>query len=377
MSDRTTSEFPRRLEDITTDWLAERLVESRIEGGNRLNGFSSRPVPKQGMTSLAHVLDLSYDGDPGDAPARIIAKFAVDIEPVRVALAANRGYEREISFYNHFGKDAGICVPACYWAEYDAETTACGLLLEYVDNIRTTDVFSGEVTEIEDLVTCLAPFHARWWNHPEALERLTPGLAPFLIELANERLAPALETMKGNYAEEVGDTLISLVELWLANCQTYASHERAEPQTLIHGDLHRDQILFLSGGTEPFYVIDWQMAACDTGANDLAHLLTAGLRPDQHEVHADSLIERYHAGLITAGVEDYPVEQLRDSVRMGVARLALFYMNAFALGDVAPVLAWWDGDEVRRHHSFWDVTCGWTTRALEQHSVLEYLESLA
>lgn len=367
--------FPSEIGEVTVGWLGECLRERGVPGAERLRSFDAEPVARQGMTSLAHVLTLDYEGEGGVAPRTMLAKFSLDSKPVKEAFAANRGFEREVAFYNSFGANAGIPVPRCYWARYDAEANRCGMLLEYVENTRATDVFTGRVEEIEPVVAHLASFHAKWWNRPE-LKGVYPGQAPFMLDLILEKLTLSLDSIKSHYRSEVGDTLIDLLELWIPNAHRFADHERSKPQTLCHGDLHREQILFPLADGDPLCVIDWQLVASDSGATDLAHLLVSGLRPEQRERKERELVERYHAGLLKHGVADYSLDDVWASYRQGVARLALFYMTAFAMGDITPVVAWWESDAKRKEFSFWEATCGWTSRALEDHRVLDHLRRL-
>lgn len=364
--------FPAGVDEITTDWLRQRLAEARVAEAGRLRGFRAEPVAKQGMTSLAHVLTLDYDGNCPGAPGSLLAKFSLDLAPVKEALAANRGFEREVTFYTRFGDRAGIPVPRCYWARHDAEANRCGLLLEYIPGMRAADQFSGTVDEVAQVVPHLATFHARWWGRDTELAALPQGLAPFMVDLYLARLRPALETVRSRYRTEVGDTLIELIELWIEGAHRIAESERRRPRTLCHGDLHREQILFPTRDDDTIRVIDWQLAAADGGATDLAHLLTAGLRPGQRAEAEAELVARYRATLAEHGVE-IPADDVEDAYRLGIARLAVFYMTAFAMGDITPAVAWWEADDKRKGVSFWEGVCGWTTAAVEANGVIGLL----
>lgn len=368
---------PRRIDEIELEWLNETLRESGVLGDAHVRSFHAAPVPKQGMTSLAHVVTLDYDERSETAPGSLIAKFSLDAPPIQEAMASNRGFEREVAFYQGPGRDAGIPVPRCFWADYDPESNSCGLLLEFVEGMRTTDVFSGTVDEIELVVDRLAPFHSKWWGRTDGLQGIPPGQSPFMLELYKARLVPALDNIKDRYRVEAGETLVELIELWLDQAEKLARHEAAKPQTLCHGDLHREQVLFpaAAGGTP--CVIDWQLAAADTGPTDLAHLLLSGLHPEQRQREETHLVERYHAGLLESGVQGWSLDDTWESYKQGLARLALFYLTAFAAGDMAPIIAWWDSDEKRRGTSFWDVSCGRPAQAIEQHGVLDLFRRIA
>ncbi len=365
-------DFPRDVDGITVEWLRERLREKAPLAAGRLRSFQAEPVAKQGMTSLAHVLTLDYDDNPGHLPRKLLAKFSLDSAPVKAALAGNRGFEREVAFYTRFGEDPGITTPRCHWAQFDAGEGRCGLLLDYVEDTRITDVFTGQVKDIESVTAALAPFHARWWNSP-ALKSTLPGMAPFMLEPILVRLRLAIDNMRGVYRDQVGETLIAAVAFWLDNALFLAEKEQRQPQTLCHGDLHREQILFPQSAMGPIFVFDWQLSGHDTAATDLAYLLVSGLRPEQRQAHERGIVEAYYADLIRYGVQNYSIDQLWQSYRLGIARQAMFYMTVFAIDDVAPVLDWWSNDEKRQNFSFWDVSCLWVSQALKDHEVLPRL----
>ncbi|WP_193173489.1 oxidoreductase family protein [Nisaea nitritireducens] len=374
MIDRVHAAAPTSVEQITTEWLKECLMSSGQTGAERLIGFTAEPVGTPGMTSVVHVLSLSYEGDAGGAPTKLAAKFSLDLEPVKQALSSNRGYEREFLFYKHFGADAGIPTPLCYWASYDATETRCGLLLEYLDGTCSSNRFIGTSSEIEPIIDRLAAFHARWWNKADGHAGLIPAFAPYLVDLILEKLESSLRNIKAHHRARVGDTLVELVEFWLSHAHEISELERAKPQTLCHGDLHREQILFPASPGGPLNIIDWQMAGSDSAALDLSFLLSGGLRPEDRSRNEVAFIERYYASLTDSGVDDYSMEELMGSYRVSIARQAVFSMMAFAMEDLTPVFAWWDSSPDRKNFSFWDVTCGWATMALDEHQVLNQLK---
>lgn len=370
--------FPARLSEVTVDWLNDVLVEKRILTTERVAAFTVEPVPLQGLTCSVHVLTLSYDRPSARAPQKLILKISTDNPAARQALAANRGYQREVSFYSNIGSDAGIPVPACYAARYNAEDDSCVLLLDYIDNTCQKDVFSGVPEDVDLAVEHLAALHAGWWGRERELESrgIVYAQAPFLLDIYLEKLTAALGCLSGRYRTDAGPTLMSLLDLWLPNARLFADHFRKGPLTLCHGDFHRNQILFPVAGRNPFCVIDWQLVTIDSGATDLAHILVTGLFPDQRRARERELVEKYYALLLQHGVIDCSIDRIREQYALGVVKLALFYLTTFAMGDVQPIVDWWAADEKHKGVSFWDMLCGWPSRALEEHGALELLEGI-
>ncbi len=368
--------FPERLSEITVAWLNEVLTKKYASPPGRVRSFDAEPIARQGVTSTIYLITLTYDREPHRGPDRLIAKFSSDNEAVREALAANRGYQREVGFYLAVGDDAGIPVPRCYAACYDAASNRCLLVLDYIDNTCERDVFSGTVADIELAVRHLAAFHARWWGKEGALTGFTRGMAPFLVELYAGKLTDSLNHIRTRYRDQVGPTLISLLELWLENTPLFARYFQRGPLTLCHGDFHRNQLLFPITDGDPFCVIDWQLVCIDSGPTDLAHIIVTGLLPDQRRQKEREIVEEYHRLLLAGGVRNHSRDDTWLQYRLGIVKLALFYLSAFAIGDVQPMAAWWDADATHAGTPFWDVLCTWPSRAMEEHGVLDLLAEI-
>jgi thiamine kinase-like enzyme len=373
---------PKQASDITLAWLETCLQRHRPALKAKLIDFRSRPNPKQGMTSSTHILDLTFAQDKSakpnghSSPNKLLAKFSSNHPQAQEALAANRGFQREFDFYQHFGAQSGLTIPFCYWAHYDPLANQAGLLLEYIEDTRATSVFDGHVQDIQAVLDQLAPFHSRWWNQSEKLAALCQGQDSFIVDPILAKLDLALTNIRQHYRAEIGETLITLLEQWIAKAHRLIPYEQQRPQTLCHGDLHRDQILFPRTAEGTICIIDWQMASRDSGAYDLAYLLMTGLRPEQRKSCEQSMVENYHAQLLANGVTDYPLETLWGSYRISIARIAIYFLSALAAPDIAPILAWWESDEKRKGVSFWEATYQGLSQAIDQHGVLDYLEQI-
>ena len=374
---------PKQASDITLAWLETCLQRHRPALKAKLIDFSTRPTPKQGMTSTVHILELKFaqqalaKQNTHPNPSRLVAKFSSNHPQVQEALAANRGFQREFTFYQHFADQPGLSIPSCYWAHYDPVTNQAGLLLEYIQDTRVTSVYDGHTQDIQAVLDQLAPFHARWWNQSAKLAVLCQGQESFIVDPILAKLDLALTNIRQRHRAEIGETLIALLEQWIASAHRLITYEQQKPQTLCHGDLHRDQILFPSAAEGTVCIIDWQMASRDSGAYDLAYLLMTGLRPEQRKSCERLMIEKYHAQLLANGVTDYPFQTLWDSYRFSIARIAIYFLSALAAPDISPTLIWWESDEKRKGHSFWEATYQGLSQAIDQHGVLEYLKQIA
>ncbi len=92
---------------------------------------------------------------------------------------------------------------------------------------------------------------------------------------------------------------------------------KQSPTTMIHADLHLDNVLFSPLGHEPgVTLIDWQSVARGRGAIDLALFLFGSLETTTRRAIEDDLLRRYHKLLIVGGVTGYDFPQLMEDCQL-------------------------------------------------------------
>lgn len=92
---------------------------------------------------------------------------------------------------------------------------------------------------------------------------------------------------------------------WGAVCTRWTSI----PATLIHGDLHIENMFCLEDGTNVY--IDFQAVKLGPGVRDLAWLIASSLKAEERREHEKTVIKAYHDALVARGVE-YVWEQCWD-----------------------------------------------------------------
>jgi Ser/Thr protein kinase RdoA (MazF antagonist) len=92
---------------------------------------------------------------------------------------------------------------------------------------------------------------------------------------------------------------------------------KRSPVTLIHGDLHLDNLLFAPPQHEPgVTVLDWQSVARGRGVIDFALFLFGSLDTTTRRAVEDDLLRRYHELLLAGGVTGYDFSLLREDCRL-------------------------------------------------------------
>ena len=127
----------------------------------------------------------------------------------------------------------------------------------------------------------LATFHARWWDHPPLEWTCHPevGLgsmlfrSPYYKSVLKEAI-PALKAWPGNPYEKV----LEWCPMLLKRMHTIVAHLREGPYTLLHNDVHLDNIFFTDSGGCSF--IDMSNMIFGNSLQDVAYFLATNLTPE-------------------------------------------------------------------------------------------------
>lgn len=339
----TPDALPETPDLVTDEWLTHVLRQDGAIVEAQVAGHTAELVEQQGAAAVVARFDLSYDADEPTAPRSLIGKFASPHAPIRALMHQFGGYAREIEFYQQFGGDAGIPTPHCYHGGIDPDSGVFALLLEDMSDCRMSDMADPSVDDIEVAVRHLAPFHAKWWNHPRlrTLDNLrypgSPKNEDFLRQ-AREALKAALPVAKERLGDLLPETLVAQTEQLLSRFDELleiAQRDRGRT-TLVHGDYHPQQIFFESERGGRFAVFDWQTVSAGSGGTDLARIIVLGLDVTQREASDRRLIELYHALLMEHGVKEYSYQDCYDDFRFGL--LVSLGVDIIAAANIDPAL---------------------------------------
>jgi Phosphotransferase enzyme family len=178
---------------------------------------------------------------------------------------------REISFYQEFGDDSGIRIPKCYRASLDAENRRAVLILEDLAAFEQGDCLQPlDLERASVLARSLARFHLRWWDHERlrntawipSVSQVWRGTDWFtsrrdlFLSRFQDRLLPACRPLFESIeaVERSSNKLLSGL-----------------PETLLHGDLHLDNVMF-EGSAHPV-ILDWARVCRGPAALDLCELV--------------------------------------------------------------------------------------------------------
>jgi Phosphotransferase enzyme family len=248
-------------------------------------------------------VELSYEVGSVAQPASVVVKLA--------AARDDRSYERcvrEVRFYREL--DVAFA-PRLYYGAADDDLRRVVLVLEDVGAGRQGDVLHGcSVDDAALVLETLAPLHARWWGERAS----TSGFPRFgrNLRARQTRYAGRVDRFLEEHGTDLPSAVCSVVELLRSRFVAVAGALDARAQTLIHADLHLDNLIFDPGGNRrSVVVLDWQTVSVGPPAWDVARFLFDSLSVEDRRSAEAELLDRYVAVLVAHGVRGYSVEDLR------------------------------------------------------------------
>ena len=277
--------------------------------GGAVIGFTATPIGEGvGLLGSLARLVLTYGAPDTGGPASLIVKFSTGNVENRAVAMAFGVYAREVGFYRHVAPSLPGAAPRCYAAEYDAGTGASLLMLEDLDGYRLGDQVDGcGAAEAELMIDLLAPMHARYWGRDD-----DPALAfapkidgPMQMEGFSMGCAAGWDPCAERFGHVIAPEILAMRERFIAAMPALSRRMALPPQTLVHGDLRLDNLMFAARpGHRPAVAIDW-IVSFSAGVHDLAYLMTQNLRIDERRAHERRLIALYQRRLADLGVSGY------------------------------------------------------------------------
>jgi len=321
-------DFPTTIDAIDAAFLSSVL-------GHEITEVAAEPVGVSGTLSSGARLRLS--STDAAAPAAVFAKCAHPSEEIRAVGMQTGMYEKEVRFYETLARTAGLPIPGCSLAEYDAASGAFLLLLEDMSDSRVGKLFASDLADVTRVIDELPSFHAAWWNDA--------GLAsePWLWRVDQPPVVEAFHAALQGTAPvtierfEIGGAFRATAEIVMGQLPRFAQLWNDRPVTVVHGDLHLQQVFFPTdrdgAAAGRFALFDWQTTMIANPGADLARILATNLSAELRRIHERALVTRYHAGLLAAGVRDYSPEECWQDYRLGQVWNLVMVLNAGSVAD--------------------------------------------
>ena len=186
------------------------------------------------------------------------------------------------------------------------------------------------------ILDAVIPLHASYWDRIDdpLLEGVTKVDDPSQIAGITGGCAVGWDPCVAMFPEAMPDEIRAVKERFLAAVPELHHMVGGLVQTVIHGDLRLDNMMF--GDTpdvRPVVLLDWTLTKT-SGLHDVAYLVSQNVDLEERRAHESEIIEHYYRGLLGHGVEGYSLEQCWEDYRLVV--LHLFAYAVLIAGTLDP-----------------------------------------
>jgi aminoglycoside phosphotransferase (APT) family kinase protein len=300
--------FPGSPDDLDAAWLEEIL---RRDGG--LPHASVRGVRParigEGFGLEGVIARVSIVGDR--VPATVVAKWC----------AAADG-AREARFYRDVASHLEVDLPRLHAVAVDELSGRALLILEDVSPARQGDLLAGlSASDERALADAMAAVHAPFWDRTsEPPVSGTPVWRPDPAERTAQTSA-ALPPFLDAWDAFLSPRERNAIEAAPSRLPAAFATLFAAPVTLIHGDLHVDNLLFRPDGTP--VVLDWARVSLGPAALDVAGSQIRRRGPGGHRANGRAFALQYAEALRARGVAGYGVDRVEaDAAAAAAVQLA-------------------------------------------------------
>jgi aminoglycoside phosphotransferase (APT) family kinase protein len=328
----TPGGLPAHPNELTAEWLTDALRASSVLTAGAVRDLQWHPIgADRGFTGVIVRAWLGYAGCGSDEhpPATLVAKFPLaDRDEAstysalrRDAVAARAQFERgerELRFYREVAPVLGTAAPRLYGGCAAPDSIGVMLLLEDVSDAEPGDALAGcSAEQAAAVMDAVAPLHA-WGLKQSDLPDWVPSPAGY--RAAQDRYAGYVEPFLSTWGERIPGEVVDVIRRLTDSLADVLAGLDDAPATLVHGDLHLDNVLFPRRPDRPVVVLDWQGIRRGPAVLDLVSFVVGALDPPERRATADTLFAGYLARLAECGVTGYSMAQLRDDARLVLLR---------------------------------------------------------
>jgi hypothetical protein len=326
--------IPLALDEITPEWLTAAFHHGGLTATSTVSDLTGEMIGEQrGLTGVVLRVQVHWNA-PGARPASVIVKLPhltraapstyrsmLQRDAVAARHAAER-FAREARFYREIAPDVPSLVPHCYVALADPATNATVLILEDLGMGRDGDALQGcTIDDARRVVRDMAYFHARWWYAVSASAFSWIPVAGGEPVARQQRYATYAPHFLERHAAQIPDRVRTLVEALVPVFAEVSARSQSAWQTLIHADLHLDNVIFRDDSPDgAVAIIDWQSVSKGLAAVDLSMFVVTSLGPDDRRKAETELLAEYHTVLEEQGVRGYSRDDLLRDYRYGLLR---------------------------------------------------------
>lgn len=311
------TEIVDSIEELTAEWFTGALrAGGTLPAGGTVTAVDSHLIGT-GQLGLVALSELTYDGEPGGAPATVVVKLPSSDAGSRGMGAAMGVYESEVRFYQELAPRVGDICPRAYWGEVEPATGRFTLVIDDLSpNATVGDMVGGGTIEQAELaIGAMAAIQAPLWDSPELGEKQWLGIHK--AEMLFGTVAPAVDLFVERFGDRVQPDHLELARRLAPKAAGSAQRLWKPPFVICHSDYRLDNMMFGDGDSAPLIqVLDWQAVRMGPPGLDAAIFLGSCLTIEERHAHEERLLRDYHSRIVETGVKDFSYDDLRESYRL-------------------------------------------------------------
>ncbi|MEP3225101.1 MAG: phosphotransferase [Parasphingorhabdus sp.] len=282
-----STELPLRPEEFDPRWV-ENVFGAPSES---LLSMTHKPV---GTGQVCDSFRFTCDWQDESYPASFIAKCP-SADPIsRGAAAIFHLYDMEIGWYRDVAGRSGVGCPKCYHAAIGEDETQFVLMLEDMAPAEQGDQLAGAtLVQVETTLREAAGLHSfrpdggfetfTWLHH-----------AADNVAFTQQTLTNGYPVFKERFAKLLSPEILDIGQQLVDRFESYIGHEPQE-QTITHGDMRLDNILFHEDG-QLAALVDWQTCSFGNPANDVAYMIGTSFADPAIRCAEEKRLVQYYLG---------------------------------------------------------------------------------
>ncbi len=307
--------FPHTPSDLSIEWLNDNIARS-----DSSCEFMSFDIDEGigALSDIAEVVRVTLEhGSTTCGPSSIVLKFPKLDRLARLPPDIAGPYASEANLYRLLSERSELAVPRLIGAPEGATRGQVIVILEDVSPANSGSQVAGcDIRDAKTILNQIAQIHALFWGRGSLPENPSGKVvAPFVEQI----IAKGWDLFIVRYGSELSDTLAAWK--WIqSNIESIFEHRRSTPSTLIHGDLHLENVLFTKDAVRPTVLIDWQLSGRGLAAHDVSYFLVGSLTVEDRRQHEEELLRNYYRQLVYEADLDYSFDDFYIDYRAALTR---------------------------------------------------------
>jgi len=294
--------FPKRPEEVTPEWLSERLAEAGMLTNARVTGIEHRAIGT-GQVGDSIRFDLSYD-TASAGPASVVGKFASKDATSRGTAQLLKLYLHEVGFFQDIARHLPVRVPNPLFADIAEDNIEFVLVMEDLAPARQgNQLASCDLEDARRGMRQAARLHGGSWGRTDLISAEFIQPDPKITAMTQALYPQSTATFVERYSEAIPPDLMAIVRR-LGELSEALFQRKDEPLCLVHGDFRLDNMMFdIKDGTEPLAIVDWQTLRPGNGVEDIGYFLGAGTGTELRRSGEQELLQLYRDEMADLGVD--------------------------------------------------------------------------